>query len=92
LMPSPKSGTVTDDVASAVREFKAGKIEYRVDTGGNIHAPVGRKSFPAEDLQANIEFFIDHIRQARPASAKGRFIQSAFLSSTMSPGIRLAVS
>jgi large subunit ribosomal protein L1 len=92
LMPSPKSGTVTDEVASAVSEFKAGKIEYRLDSGGNIHAPVGRKSFPAEDLKANIEAFIDHIRQARPASARGRFIQGVSLSTTMGPGIRLAVS
>lgn len=92
LMPSPKSGTVTDEVASAVSEFKAGKIEYRLDSGGNIHAPVGRKSFPAEDLKANIEAFIDHIRQARPASARGRFVQGVSLSTTMSPGIRLAVS
>lgn len=92
LMPSPKSGTVTDDVVSAVREFKAGKIEYRADAGGNIHAPVGRKSFPSDDLRANIEAFIAHIRQAKPSSAKGRYILGVSLSTTMSPGIHLAVS
>ncbi|MFC1805930.1 50S ribosomal protein L1 [Planctomycetota bacterium] len=92
LMPSPKSGTVTNDVTDAVREFKAGKIEYRADSGGNIHAPVGRKSFSPEDLKANIEAFIAHIRQAKPSSAKGRYILSVSLSTTMSPGVRLAVS
>jgi large subunit ribosomal protein L1 len=91
LMPSPKSGTVTQDVGPAVEEFKAGKIEYRADSTGNVHVPVGKKSFPAEDLKANVEAFLDHIQQARPASAKGRFIRSAALSTTMSPGIRLAV-
>jgi len=92
LMPSPKSGTVTDDVTAAVTEFKAGKIEYRADAGGNVHAPVGKKSFAPDDLRANIEAFIEHIRQARPAAAKGRFILSAAVSTTMSPGIRLAVT
>jgi len=92
LMPSPKSGTVTDDIASAVQEFKAGKIEYRADAGGNIHAPVGRKSFAAEDLKANIEAFIERIRQVRPASAKGRYILGVSLSTSMGPGIPLAVS
>ena len=92
LMPSPKSGTVTDDIASAVREFKAGKIEYRTDAGGNIHAPVGKKSFPPEDLKANIEAFIEHIRQVRPSGAKGRYILSASVCTSMSPGIPLAVS
>jgi large subunit ribosomal protein L1 len=92
LMPSPKSGTVTDDVVTAVREFKAGKIEYRADAGGNIHAPVGRRSFPAEDLKANIEAFIERIRQAKPSSAKGRYILKVSLSTTMGPGITLAVS
>jgi large subunit ribosomal protein L1 len=91
-MPSPKSGTVTDDVEAGVREFKAGKIEYRADVGGNIHAPVGKKSFSPEDLKANVEAFIEHIRQARPAAAKGRYILGAALATTMSPGIRLAVT
>lgn len=92
LMPSPKSGTVTDDVESAVREFRAGKLEYRADAGGNVHAPVGRKSFAAEDLKANIEAMIERIRQAKPASAKGRYILGVSLSTTMGPGLRLAVS
>jgi large subunit ribosomal protein L1 len=92
LMPSPKSGTVTPDVAKAVQEFKAGKIEYRTDSGGNVHAPVGKKSFAPEDLKANIEAFIEHIRQARPGAAKGRYILGASVSTTMSPGIPLAVS
>ena len=92
LMPSPKSGTVTNEVAGAVQEFKAGKIEYRADAGGNIHAPVGRKSFSVEDLKANIEAFIEQVRRAKPTSAKGRYILGVSLSTTMSPGIRLAVS
>lgn len=92
LMPSPKSGTVAANVAPAVAEFKAGKIEYRADATGNVHAPVGKKSFSIEDLKANVEAFIEHIRQAKPAAAKGRYIQSVALSTTMGPGIRLAVA
>ncbi|HUT36738.1 MAG TPA: 50S ribosomal protein L1 [Planctomycetota bacterium] len=92
LMPSPKSGTVTDDIENAVREFRAGKLEYRTDSGGNVHAPVGRKSFPPEDLKANIEAMIERIRQAKPSSAKGRYIVGVSLSTTMGPGLRLAVS
>ncbi|MFP4055959.1 MAG: 50S ribosomal protein L1 [Candidatus Brocadiia bacterium] len=91
LMPSPKSGTVTDDVEAAVQEFKAGKIEYRADGGGNVHVPVGKKSFQPEDLKTNIQAFLEQIRQARPAGAKGRYIQGASLSATMSPGVSLAV-
>ncbi len=92
LMPSPKSGTVTDDVTSAVREFRAGKIEYRTDSGGNVHALVGKKSFPAEDIKANLEAFIEHIRQARPSGAKGKYIVGVTVCTTMGPGIALAVS
>lgn len=92
LMPSPKSGTVTDDVEAAVREFRAGKLEFRTDAGGNIHAPVGKKSFSAEDLKANIEALLERIRQAKPASAKGRYILGASLSTTMGPSVRLDVS
>lgn len=91
LMPSPKSGTVTADVAQAVREFKAGRIEYRTDDGGNIHAPVGKMSFSDEDLKANIVAFADHIRSRRPAAAKGQFIKSVTVSSTMGPGVRLNI-
>jgi large subunit ribosomal protein L1 len=91
LMPSPKSGTVTDDVAGAVAEFAAGKIEYRTDAGGNIHAPVGKKSFPVEDLQANVEAFLDQLRRARPSTVKGRYIRGASVSSSMSPGVKITV-
>ena len=90
-MPSPKSGTVTDKVADAVRDFKAGKVEFRNDNGGNVHAMVGKKSFDEERLTANCEAFIDHIRTLRPASAKGAFLVKGALSSTMSPGIPLSL-
>ncbi len=90
-MPSPKSGTVTEDVATAVKEFRAGRIEYRTDATGNLHAPVGRVGFTEEDLRANVNAFIAHIQAARPATLKGTFVISAYLSSTMSPSIRLAV-
>ena len=91
LMPSPKSGTVTADVPAAVAEFAAGKIEYRLDASGNIHAPVGRKSFPVEDLVENVEAFLDRIRRSKPAAAKGRYITGITLSSTMGPGVRVQV-
>jgi len=90
-MPSPKSGTVTADVGSVVREFKAGKIEFRNDDGGNLHAVLGKLSFSEDDLVVNVEAFLEHINALRPASAKGAFIEKATLSSTMSPGIRLAL-
>ena len=90
-MPSPKSGTVTENIAQAVKEFKGGKIEYRTDAAGNVQAPVGKKSFPPEKLAENVEAFIEHIRAARPASAKGGFVQRATISATMSPGIDLVV-
>jgi len=88
-MPSPKSGTVTPDVAQAVREFKAGKVEFRTDAGGTVHAPVGKRSFQPEDLELNINSFVDHIRHMRPPSAKGIFIRKIVISSTMGPGIAL---
>ena len=90
-MPSPKSGTVTDDVETAVKEFKAGKIEYRTDAGGNVHALVGRISFPNADLEDNIDTFVKHIVNSRPASAKGVFVEKVSVSSTMSPGIMLQI-
>lgn len=90
-MPSPKSGTVTDDVETAVKEFKAGKIEYRTDAGGNVHALVGRVSFSNADLEDNIDTFVKHITNSRPASAKGVFVEKASVSSTMSPGIMFQV-
>lgn len=90
-MPSPKAGTVLPDVAQAVKEFAAGKVEYRNDDTANLHAIVGKLSFDAAALKQNIEAFIDHIRRARPASAKGVFIRSVSIAGTMTPGIRIAV-
>ncbi len=86
-MPSPKSGTVTPEIAQAVREYAAGKLEYRNDSGGNVHAIVGRMSFAAEDLQANLEAFIEHIRRVRPSSAKGHYIKKVSVSGTMTPSV-----
>lgn len=91
LMPSPKSGTVTEDVAAAVTDFLAGKIEYRADSGGNLHAPVGRLSFADQQLEENLEAFTEHIRSVKPASAKGTFIRKVYLCASMSPSIPLAV-
>ena len=88
-MPSPKSGTVTQDVATAVKEFAAGKIEYRNDKGGNIHAAVGKLSFSDADLQANIQAFIDHMRRVRPQTAKGQYLQKVCISGTMTPSVTL---
>lgn len=90
-MPSPKSGTVTPDIVQAVKEYSAGKIEYRNDAGGNVHAIVGKISFTPEDLQANVEAFIDHIRRSKPATAKGQYIKRVCVSATMTPSLTLAV-
>lgn len=90
-MPSPKAGTVTPNVAAAVREFKAGKIEFRTDAGANVHAAIGKKSFQTEDLAANLTAFVDHLRTLRPAQAKGTFIQKVVVSTSMGPGVTLAV-
>lgn len=90
-MPSPKSGTVTNDVATAVGEFKAGKLEYRNDSEGNLHLPVGKCSFEESRLVENIEALLAHIKRSRPAAAKGIFIQKVVASLSMSPGIQLAV-
>jgi large subunit ribosomal protein L1 len=90
LMPTPKAGTViTGDVAAAVKEFKAGKVEYRADAGGNVHAAVGKLSFPNEKLVGNAQAFVDQVRAAKPASAKGNYIKSITLSATMSPGVKI---
>ncbi len=89
-MPSPKSGTVTDDISNVVKEFKEGKIEYRTDAGGNVHTAVGKMSFPDEDLVENIKSFIKHIISNRPPSAKGTFVQGTSISSSMSPGVRIS--
>ena len=90
-MPSPKSGTVTDNVVAAVKEFRAGKIEFRTDAGGNLQVGLGKRSFDATDLKANIDYFLDHVRGIRPPSVKGAFLKKVTLSSTMSPGIVLDV-
>jgi large subunit ribosomal protein L1 len=89
LMPNPKTGTVTTEVARAVREIKAGKVEFRVDKTAIIHAPVGKVSFSAEALEDNARSLITAILRAKPATAKGRFVQSAYMSSTMGPGVAL---
>jgi len=89
LMPNPKSGTVTFDVAKAVNELKAGKIEFRVDKGSNVHAPVGKASFPEDKLLENARVFLRELARAKPAATKGTYIKSLTLSSTMGPGIAL---
>ncbi len=91
-MPSPKSGTVTNDILNAVKEFREGKIEYRTDAGGNVHAPVGKVSFPSGDLVENIESFIKHIVSNRPPAAKGSFVQKISISSSMGPGVRVILA
>lgn len=94
LMPTPKAGTVvpaTGDVASAVKEFKAGKVEYRSDKTGQVHAGVGKMSFDDDKLVANIMTFVDQVRAAKPAAVKGVFINGVSVSATMSPGIRVAM-
>jgi large subunit ribosomal protein L1 len=94
LMPTPKAGTVipaNGDVAAAVKEFKAGKVEYRADKGGCIHAGVGKMSFDADKLAANITAFVDQVRAAKPANVKGHYIESVTVSATMSAGIRISI-
>ena len=91
-MPSPKSGTVTKDVDVAVREFVAGKVEYRNDAGGNLHVAVGRASFSVDDLKANIEAFISHVQKLKPAASKGQYIRRVCLSGTMTPSVTIAVA
>ena len=88
-MPSPKNGTVTNDVATAVAEFAAGKMEFRNDAGGNIHMVVGKQSFAAEKLLENIEAFLSHIKKVKPASAKGTYIKKVCISATMSPSVMI---
>src|SRR5690554_6931764 len=89
LMPTPKAGTVTFDVGKAVREIKAGKIEFRVDRTGNVHAPIGRVSFSVDQLAENLDAFMDTVVRAKPATSKGTYVRSVTVSSTMGPGIRL---
>ena len=89
LMPNPRSGTVTMDVAKAVREVKSGKIEYRVDKAGNLHAPVGKASFGKDQLVQNLQTFLREVIRQKPAAAKGQYLRSITLSSTMGPPVRL---
>lgn len=91
LMPAPKSGTVTEDVASAVREFKGGKVEFRADAAGNVHLRIGTVAFAPEQLVDNAKAVLKHIAEAKPAGLKGEFIRSVTISSTMGPGVRLAL-
>jgi large subunit ribosomal protein L1 len=90
LMPSPRAGTVTPDVAQTVREYKAGKVEFRNDKGGNVHAVVGKLSFDAKKLEENIAAFIERIQSIKPVAIKGTYIRGISISATMSPGIAVA--
>lgn len=90
-MPSPKNGTVTADVATAVAEFAAGKVEFRNDAGGNVHAVVGKQSFEAGKLVENIEAFVSHLKKIKPAAAKGTYIKKMCISSAMSPSIAISI-
>ena len=92
LMPNPKTGTVTFDVAKAVKDSKAGKIEYRLDKQGNLHLPVGKKSFDSEKLVSNARAVINEVMRAKPSSAKGTYIKSLSVSATMSPGVKIALT
>lgn len=89
LMPNPKTGTVTTEVGRAVREIKAGKVEFRVDKTGIIHSPVGKVSFPVEHLESNTQALISAVMKAKPAAAKGKYVHSAVVSATMTPGVPL---
>ncbi|MCZ7644063.1 MAG: 50S ribosomal protein L1 [Planctomycetota bacterium] len=89
LMPSPKSGTVTPNVVQAVNEFKAGKLEYRNDSFGNVHVAVGKLSFSKDDLKANVEAMVNHIKAIRPAAVKGIYMEKVTVTSTMGPGLRV---
>lgn len=90
-MPSPKNGTVTADVVTAVAEFAAGKVEFRNDAGGNVHAVVGKQSFEPQKLAENVEAFVSYIKKIKPVAAKGTYIKKVFLSSTMGPSILVSV-
>lgn len=90
LMPNPKSGTVTPDVAKAVKEVKAGKIEFRVEKAGIVHTSLGKLDFEAEKLADNVQAFVNTIIKLKPSSAKGQYVKSLYLSSTMGPGLRIS--
>jgi len=89
LMPNPKTGTVTQDVARAVGEFKGGKVEYRTDRYGNVHVPIGKASFSAADLTTNLLAVLDEIQRAKPAAAKGKYMKGISVSSSMGPGVKI---
>jgi large subunit ribosomal protein L1 len=89
LMPNPKTGTVTNEVGKAVSEFKAGKVEYRTDRYGNVHVPLGKASFDRDALVENYSSVLDELNRAKPASAKGRYLKSISVSSTMGPGVKI---
>jgi large subunit ribosomal protein L1 len=89
LMPNPKTGTVTDDVAKAVEEFKGGKVEFRTDRYGNVHVPIGKVGFETEAVHANLRAVLDELMRMKPSTAKGRFIRKVSVSSTMGPGVRV---
>jgi large subunit ribosomal protein L1 len=91
LMPSPRAGTVTPEIAKTVKEYKAGKVEFRNDAGGVVHAVVGKLSFDAPKLQENIQAFINHIQGLKPNAVKGHYLKGVSISATMSPGLRIAV-
>jgi large subunit ribosomal protein L1 len=92
LMPNPKTGTVTQDVARAVTEFKGGKVEYRTDRYGNVQVPIGKVSFDLPAIEANFKAVIEELQRARPASAKGKYIKKVGVSSTMGPGVKIDIS
>ncbi len=92
LMPNPKAGTVTPDIAKAIKEAKAGKIEYRLDKTNIIHCPIGKKSFGTDKLSENLETLMDAVVKAKPSAAKGQYIKSVAVTSTMGPGVKLATS
>ena len=92
LMPNPKTGTVTVDIAKAIKEIKAGKVEFRVDKAGIVHAPIGKTSFAADRLIANAHALMDSVVRAKPAAAKGKYLKSVTLTSTMGPGIKIDTS
>jgi large subunit ribosomal protein L1 len=89
LMPNPKAGTVTPDAAKAVEDFKGGKVEFRTDRNGNVHVPIGKASFDAEKIIANLAVVIEELERAKPASAKGRYFKKVGLASTMGPGVKI---
>jgi len=92
LMPNPKTGTVTTDIAKAVKEIKAGKVEFRVDKTGIVHAPIGKSSFATDKLVANAHALVDSVVKAKPSAAKGKYLKSVTMSSTMGPGITIDTS